>query len=47
VLHDECPNAASLPCCFKVVTRPEHDVEAWLTASVASVREKYAAYWSD
>ena len=47
VLHEECPNGTSLPCCFKVVTRPEHDVEAWLTASVARVRENHAPYWSD
>ncbi len=47
VLNDECPNAGQLPCCLKVVTRPEHDVEAWLMASVASVRENHAPYWSD
>ena len=45
VLNEECPNSGQLPCCLKVVTRPEHDAEAWLMASIAKVRDDHGSYW--
>ena len=39
VLRDRAPDPAGLTHCLKIVTRPEHDVEAWLTASVGAVRQ--------
>ena len=39
VLHDRAADPGGLTHCLKIVTRPEHDVEAWLTASVATVRQ--------
>ena len=45
VLATASDDSERLPCCLKVVTRPEHDVEAWLRASIASVRENHGTYW--
>ena len=39
VLHDRAADPGGLTHCLKIVTRPEHDVDAWLTASVATVRQ--------
>lgn len=38
ILHDRSVEPDALIHCLKIVTRPEHDVEAWLTASLATVR---------
>ena len=37
ILHDRSAEPDALIHCLKIVTRPEHDVEAWLTASLAMV----------
>ena len=42
VVNDRADDSNGLIHCLKIVTRPEHDVEAWLAASVAAVR-RYAA----
>ncbi len=39
VVTDLAPDPDGLIHCLKIVTRPEHDVEAWLASSLASVRE--------
>ena len=38
IIQDRAPDPEGMTHCLKIVTRPEHDVEAWLTASVATVR---------
>ncbi len=38
ILRDRSAEPDALIHCLKIVTRPEHDVEAWLTASLATVR---------
>ncbi len=38
ILHDRSADPDGMIHCLKIVTRPEHDVEAWLTASLATVR---------
>lgn len=38
ILHDRSADTDGMIHCLKIVTRPEHDVEAWLTASLATVR---------
>ena len=43
ILHDRASDPNALIHCLKIVTRPEHDVEAWLTASLATVRD-YASH---
>ena len=45
ILHDRSVEPDALIHCLKIVTRPEHDVEAWLTASLATVRS-YASHKS-
>ena len=42
-LVDRAPNPNGVIHCLKIVTRPEHDVEAWLSASLATVRD-YASH---
>lgn len=42
-LNDQSPDPKAVVHCLKIVTRPEHDVEAWLSASLATVRE-YASH---
>ena len=42
IVSDSAPDPTEVVHCLKIVTRPEHDVEAWLAASVAAVRG-YAA----
>ncbi|MDE2869685.1 MAG: TIM barrel protein [Chloroflexota bacterium] len=42
VVNDGAADPGSVIHCLKIVTRPEHDVEAWLAASAAAVR-RYAA----
>jgi len=37
-LNHRSPDPSSVIHCLKIVTRPEHDVEAWLRASLARVR---------
>lgn len=43
VLSDQAPDPNGLIHCLKIVARPEHDVEAWLSDSLATVRE-YASH---
>ena len=38
-LNDQSPDPKAVIHCLKIVTRPEHDVEAWLGASLATVRD--------
>lgn len=38
IMQDDAANPDELTHCLRIVTRPEHDVEAWLTASLATVR---------
>ena len=38
ILHEQSAERDGPIHCLKIVTRPEHDVEAWLTASLATVR---------
>ena len=45
VLNDRASNTSSLPCCLKVVTRPEHDVEHWLGASIEWLRTRSSVDW--
>ena len=45
VINDSASSASSLPCCLKVVTRPEHDVEHWLEASIEWLRTRSSADW--
>ena len=42
-LNDQSPDPNAVIHCLKIVTRPEHDVEAWLGASLATVRD-YASH---
>lgn len=42
IIQDAAARPEAPTHCLRIVTRPEHDVEAWLTASVATVRA-YAA----
>ena len=42
VINDRAADPSSVIHCLKIVTRPEHDVEAWLAASVAAVRQYIA-----
>lgn len=42
VVNDGATDPGPVIHCLKIVTRPEHDVEAWLAASAAAVR-RYAA----
>ena len=37
-LNHRSPDPGRVIHCLKIVTRPEHDVEAWLSASLATVR---------
>lgn len=46
VLANAVTDPEQLFCCLKVITRPEHDVEAWLRASIATVRDNHGRYWS-
>ena len=43
VVTDRSTDPDELVHCLKIVTRPEHDVEAWLGASLATVRD-YASH---
>ncbi len=38
IMQQGAPDPDGLTHCLETVTRPEHDVEAWLTASLATVR---------
>lgn len=45
VLNDRSSDASSLPCCLKIVTRPEHDVEHWLKASLQWLQTRSSGDW--
>ena len=42
-LYDQSPDPSTVIHCLKIVTRPELDAEAWLGASLATVRN-YASH---
>ena len=43
ILDHRSPDPNGVIHCLKIVSRPEHDVEAWLSASLATVRD-YASH---
>jgi sugar phosphate isomerase/epimerase len=45
VINDSASSGSSLPCCLKVVARPEHDVEHWLEASIEWLRTRSSVDW--